>query len=427
MPTLEGIPVELHICILETIPDPGSLWSLLRASPAYYASFLLVKRTLLLRLLPKHHAGLVDMADAIAAIRSKGLYASEQSNEDKIIALLDARNNSHKAPQPRLSPVPLPDEPANIQETMQLLHLHNQALIFLEDYCRTAQRPDWMDETRWKTEILPLVLTDTEKRRIFRAFYRLQTYGNIFGSIERDVDAEHSLEDNDWTEKRNIFSGEEVWRLLFSHMTPWEVEEFGCLWMHCCYRYEMMLREISDSLMKTGCMFFSDLPEDQRPPLNCWYSDCDDFECPYDKGENLASKGPALLCRVLKEKQFQARRDLVLINVRSYRLHFYEFGFWPRPSDNREMQLLYPADIYKSATNKDGLREFLEALPLLERPNVAWERMWFLRDDYDFPEILFDVYEFGQFNNQWSWQYALWDNERLNAWKVPWLSDVSPF
>nr|XP_001389569.2 hypothetical protein ANI_1_3094014 [Aspergillus niger CBS 513.88] len=426
VPTLEGIPVELRISILFTIPDPGSLWSLLRASSTYYDAFELVKKDLLRSLLQKHHAGLVDMADAIAAIRSRGLYASEQSNKEKIIALLDARNYNHKSPRPDTSPAQLLDEPANIQETVQLLHLHNQAIFFLENFCKTIRRPVWMDETRWEREIIPLALTETEQRRIIRAFYRLQIYGNIFGSIERTVDAEHTSEDNDWQEKQDVFSGGEMWRLFFGHMAPWEVEEFSCLWEHCCYRYESILREVSDSLVQTGCMFFDELPEDQRPPPGCWYTDCDDFEDPMDKRESLASKGPALLCKVLREEEFLARRDLVLVNVRSFRLYFYDFGIWPRPTDTNEMELFYPADKFNFGTDRNGLREFLKTLPPFERPNLAWERIW-LRDDLNFAQLFYDMYEFGATNKHRPWQYALWDDERLIEWKVPILSDDYPF
>ncbi|RAH60181.1 hypothetical protein BO85DRAFT_415284 [Aspergillus piperis CBS 112811] len=425
VPTLESIPVELHICILDTIPDIHSVWSLLRASPAYYGAFLLVKQSFLRRLLQKHHAGLVDTVDAIAAIRSKGLYASDPSNKRKIVSFLDSRPHNHRTTRPEASLSLLPDEPADVQETMQLIHLHNQAIFFLEDYCRTARRPGWIDEAKWEKEFLPLVLTETEKRRIFRAFYRLQIYGNIFGSIERNVDSEFTLEDNDWTDKQEVFTGGEMWRLFFSHMAPWEVEEFGCLWEHCCYRFESILREVSDSLMQTGFTWFHELPKDEQPPEGCWYSDCDDFVYPENKRENLASKGPAFLSRVLRQKQFRDRRDLVLVNVRSIRFHFFDFGFWPRPSATNDLHLLYPANRFNFGTDRNGLREFLKTFPPFQRPNIAWDRIW-LREVYESPEVLFDMYEYGAENRQRRWQYAMWDDTRLTEWEIPIFEDNFP-
>lgn len=410
------------------MPDLNSLWSLLCASPTYYHAFQLVKESLLHSLLHKHYAGLVNIADAIAAIRSKGLYANDKSNKEHIIALLDGRRRSDEIRQTSLSLGPLPDEPANLQETMQLLHLHNQALFFLEDYCKMARRPEWMAEARWDKAIKPLVLTDTEKRRVLRAFYRLQIYGNIFGSIERTIDAEHSLEDNDWFEKQEVFSGKEMWHMFFSTMPPWEVEEFSCLWEHCCYRYELILREVSDSLMQTGFTFFHELPKGQQPPDACYFHDCDDLEDPMDKRECLASKGPSLLCKVLRETQLLSRRNLVLVNVRSFRLHFYDLDFWPRPgAGHGEVRLLHPADKFDSfGTNRNGLIKFLKTLPPSERPNLLWEVIW-LQGNYDFPEVFWDMFQYGAESQEWEWQYALWDDERLIEWNVPILSDDYPF
>ena len=44
--------------------------------------------------LQKSYDGLVDIQDAIAAIRSRGIYAVYPSNREKIIALLDVRRRS---------------------------------------------------------------------------------------------------------------------------------------------------------------------------------------------------------------------------------------------------------------------------------------------------------------------------------------------
>ncbi|PWY95425.1 hypothetical protein BO94DRAFT_508705 [Aspergillus sclerotioniger CBS 115572] len=428
-PTLEGLPVELHISILFTLPDLNSLWSLILASPTYYGAYQLVQKELLQTLLHKHYAGLVNIADAIAAIRSKGLYAGDMSNKEKIIALLDARRRSEEIRRLGLISGPLPDEPADLQETMQLLRLHNQAIVFLDDYCTSAKRPAWIDETEWNNDIVPLVLSETEKRRILRAFYRLQIHCNIFGALEHspDEDSGYISDDNEWYAKNKTFSGEEMWHLFFSPMAPWEIEEFGCLWEHCCYRYEAILAEISDSYIKIGFTFLRELPKDQQPPRACVYGDCDDFRFSVNKRESLASKGPALLPDVLREDDFLARRNLVVVNVRWTRDYFYDFDYWPRPDFGPgEVHLLYPADQFDFGTDMDGLRKLLETLLPWERPNLAWERRW-SRDDNDFPQLFWDMFEYGADNKHWRWGYAFWENERVIEWKMPMLADDYPF
>ncbi|PYI05512.1 hypothetical protein BO78DRAFT_345372 [Aspergillus sclerotiicarbonarius CBS 121057] len=425
-PTLEGLPVELHISILFTLPDLGSLWSLILASPAYYDAYQLVKKELLQSFLQKHYAGLVDIADAIAAIRSRGLYAYDISNKEKIIALLDCRRRSDEIRQLGLSVGPLPDEPANVEETIQLLQLHNLAILVLEDYSKTAKRPFWIEHNKWAHDFLPLVLSDTEKRRIFRAFYRLQIYGNIFGGVERSADSGFSLQHNEWFNKDKTFTGEESWRLFLATMAPWEIEEFACLFQHCCHRYRGMIREVSDSLIQTGCTFLGELPEDLRVPRATYINDCDDLRYAEDVPEHMSSIGPALLGKILREKQFLARRNLVLVNARGFRYQFNDIGIWPFPDSPRdEVHLIYPADRFDFGTDIDGLRKLLNTLPSSERPSIVWERIW-LRDDGEHPELFWDMFEYGSENHYRPWGYALWEDERLIDWATPLLADDYP-
>ena len=132
---LECIPVELRIHILFQIEDLGSLCSLILASPAYHQAYQLVRHELLLVLLEASYDGLVDAADAIATVRSRGLYAIDVSNHERIIALLDERRRSDEIRQLSVSSAKiLPEQPADVDETIQLLHLHSMASFLLEDY-----------------------------------------------------------------------------------------------------------------------------------------------------------------------------------------------------------------------------------------------------------------------------------------------------
>ncbi|RDW90147.1 uncharacterized protein DSM5745_01922 [Aspergillus mulundensis] len=113
----------------------------------------------------------------MAAIRSEGLCATELSNKEEIIALLDRRR--------RL----IYDKP-DVEELGKLLRLHELALWFLEDYQKTMKAPDWIGEPKW-SQLKPLKLSVDERRRFLRGFYRLQIWANIFGNAIYQYCEEH--------------------------------------------------------------------------------------------------------------------------------------------------------------------------------------------------------------------------------------------
>ncbi|GFF55003.1 hypothetical protein IFM51744_08517 [Aspergillus udagawae] len=421
-PTFEGLPVELQISILFNIDDLDSLRSLVFASPTYHRAYQLVRQELLYTLLQRSYNGLVDIADAVAAVRSRGLYAVKLSNRAKIIAVLDSRRRSEEIRRLRLSSWPFPDEPADIEETTQLLHLHRMATFLLDDYSRTAARPEWMDLEEWKNEI-PLTLSRMEQRRFLRAFYRMQIYGNIFGHIEIPLGADDVEEENDWfadTRGRTpTFTDEETWRLFFGPMAPWEVEEFSCFWQHCYHRWTDPYREIAKSLAAyaaNGVIWFSDLPPEERPPLNRCGLDVDHL--PVHENEQrkiLAHMVPTFLVKMLREPDFRTRRDLLLANTVILNHSFVDY--WPKPNweDPGALPLLYPADRFNFGTDVSGLKAYLETLPPHERPNIAWTQRW-LDAALEYPQVFEDMYSYAPYCRCWEWGYAIWDEERLIEW-----------
>ncbi|KAF7174347.1 hypothetical protein CNMCM6106_008586 [Aspergillus hiratsukae] len=417
--SLEGLPVELHICILFKLQDLDSLRSLVHASPVCYQAYRLVRDEVLLSILRSSYDGHVDISDAVAAVRSRGLYAIKPSNRAKIIALLDSRRRSEEIRHLGLSSGPFPDQPATVDETIRLLHLHRMATFLLDDYSRTARCPEWMPPEKWKNEILPLRLSRTEQRRFFRAFYRMQIWGNVFGHIELPLDADRPEKENYWFSSRErvplVFEEEEVWRLFFGTMAPWEVDEIACFWRHCYHRWEEPYFEISDSLLSYGVTFMSDLPPDEQPPLNRHWYDCDDLRIREDENrESLACMGPSFLVKMLRERDFRTRRDLLLANTISWHHFFHEY--WPRPDDGPgALPLLYPADKFNFGTDFNGLKEFLNTLRPHQRPNIAWTQLW-LGAGLDFPEVFVDMFCYAEPSSNWDWGFALWSDERLMEW-----------
>lgn len=97
-------------------------------------------------------------------------------------------------------------------------------------------------------------LSDTEKKRLLRAYHRLQTYHNIFGAPEFPInDPSHGFDNEWWSGDCNVVrSMNKVWRLFFATIPFWEFEEFACIWVYFCERYAPILDEISDELTENG-------------------------------------------------------------------------------------------------------------------------------------------------------------------------------
>ncbi|OQD77509.1 hypothetical protein PENDEC_c002G05185 [Penicillium decumbens] len=206
-PTLEGLPTELKILILFRVPDGDTLESLVLASPGYYQAYLAVRQELLEYLVKQQYSGFLDLAEALTAIRSKGVNFTFQ--RENAIALLDSwrrrdeiREQKNQTSSNRLH------EPSSLEELIKLFRLHKMLRFFLEDYSINAPRPPWIQPVQWENNILPLHLSFSEKRRFLRAMYRLQTLKNIFGDPVQ-------------------CSMEQAYKLFYGTMPLWEHEEMG--------------------------------------------------------------------------------------------------------------------------------------------------------------------------------------------------------
>lgn len=132
--SLEELPVELRILILSSVSDLDSLQSIVFASPACHHAYRRARAELLRNVLYKKYNGLVDVTDAVTAIRSKGIHASLPESKGGITSLLDTRRRYDEIRRLRLpSAASVPDTPANVDETLQLLDLHRIAAFLLDD------------------------------------------------------------------------------------------------------------------------------------------------------------------------------------------------------------------------------------------------------------------------------------------------------
>ena len=433
-PLLEELPAELRIQILFNVDELDSIKSLVFASPKYHQAYQIIRHDILIMHLQKSYDGLVDIQDAIAAIRSRGMYAIHPSNRERIIALLDARRRCDEIRKLNLSySQTLPDKPANVDEIIQLLRLHNVAMFFHDDFCKNAECPQWKEPLLWRSETLPLQLSRTEKRRFIRAFYRLQMYANIFGNIEISLEEKSPKRENRWNgynlDRSNFtFTNVDFWRLVMSPMAPWEVEELGCFWQYCFKRLAKSYNEIAESLLKGEARFktrnIMEFPIHEQPPIQRYFynvRDLGDHEISIRDG--LVSMGPCFIKKVLREQDFITRRNLVFANSVGNDHVFPEiWEFYLREYDEGPLPLVYPADNFSFGTDFAGLNELLDSLPDHERPNLLFRQRWLENTNIlDFPGVFEDMFSYAGRKKRWDWGYAFWDDERIIQWG---LSDL---
>ncbi|RJE24938.1 hypothetical protein PHISCL_02702 [Aspergillus sclerotialis] len=239
---IQQFPVELLISIFREIDDINDLRSLVLSCSTFYQAFLTDRHNILPPLMNKWYEKKRNIAQAIAAVRSKGLYAEIKSNYHEIVAILDTCRRSDEIEQSASAHILLPETPGNVEETIELLKLSKEA-EFLQDFCMNlhpGQAAYWLRPGQWESEILPLKLSDTEKGRLLRAYYRVQTYSNMFGAPEWLPDEPRDSRClNNWCWGGSSLV-DEVYRLFFTTMPQWEAQEF-CVWIYIYNRYKPIL------------------------------------------------------------------------------------------------------------------------------------------------------------------------------------------
>ncbi|KAF9889606.1 hypothetical protein FE257_007114 [Aspergillus nanangensis] len=411
---VESLPTELRILILQRCLDLSTLRSIVHASPVYHQTYLSIRHDLLLAMLDRNYDGLVDISDAITAIRSRGLYACFPSNKEKILALLDCRRRSEEICRLRLPSAPdAPQQPKDVDEILALLKLHEIAMYFLNDYSHHPVRPKWIDPTKWEEEILPLKLSKIEKIRFLRALYRHQILANIFGPRDNPVNESPRWgELNTWLDEK-IFAHEEAWGVFLGTLDPWEIGELGCVWEYLRDKYRAPYNEIAQDMQqyptKSGSVTIPD------PPRGNLALDGDDLHADDESIEALAAIGPVFCFKFLHQATYRGRRDMVLAN--------YHRTVYCLPNmhvmASEALPLLYPADRFNFGYDYQGFRDLVATLPPWQQPNIAFQ--WYFVGIIEEEDgcAVFETYYDLKTPHIERWAYAIWDEKRLIEWNAP--------
>ncbi|KAJ6151554.1 hypothetical protein N7470_007151, partial [Penicillium chermesinum] len=413
--TLETLPIELLILVLLELPDRASLKAAVTASSSCHRAYVAARQDVLWCILQKQWGNLLDLSEAIIAVRSEGLWYAHHKEE--ATALLDTWRRSQEVNALILTPTARTNKPRSVEEIIKLFTLHKRLNFFLDDYSLYVPRPEWIEPAHWN-ELLPLQLSDVEKRRFLRAMCRLQIHANIFGTPERSLDPQAPPPVlNNWAvgsyyTENNVRT--HAYCLFFGTMPPWEYHEMGCAWSYLQSKYTQVVTTIADDLTQLvrSELATSDSQLNDRIDLVPLHKILSKDQLPYsgfvqtlEHLENsqaivsgLTSIGPDLLYRVLHSKGVD-QRNLVGI----------------RPEEDA-LPMIYPADRHAIP----NFEHFWSTLPPIERPNAGWrlDSVMPARPETEFEDALW----LSLLNKEeWNWGYAFWDEVRLREWDAPLL------
>jgi hypothetical protein len=376
--------------------------------------YLTIRTELLHKLLKEQYGAILDLSEAITAIRSKGLLLEHY--EEQAIAVLDNWRRRGEIRQSSSTLTARVAQPDGLEEIIKLLHFHKKLHFFLEDYTINVPRPSWMDPAQWEQE-LPIKMSDTEKRRFMRALCRLQTHANILGPPE-----DPPSPDPRWSRIGNSFENEQAYRLFFGAMPPWEYQEMGCVWSYLMTKYDPVIKKIStdlrDAMKDAPGQFFWDVLGDECPPPAV-IDTVEDLKNIPGYTKNLTSFGPDFLYRVLHATKIP-QRNMVIGNLTTGNRPFIGIGLviW----DDR-----YPFTEPADRHDVRNFEQFWSTLSPIDQPNMGWRELGLIphTSEQQLEDALFEENEQNLEEKEWSWGYALWDDARLNEWKAPLVRDLS--
>lgn len=203
---LEDLPVELQGLILANTPSLQSLSAFVHASPGLHRVYLGDRLGILRSVLGNALNGM--LVDALGAQHS----GTDIFQEAREWSLLWAFIKEHEAKYDTAESVWIAQLP--LEDVIHLAHFHVLVIEPLTERYATwalASLPTSCEEEQAGQQ----PLSDTERRRIQRAMYRLQIFCNLCGREGRS--SRHRIEDN-------------VDRLrVLSMFPPWEVEQILCI------------------------------------------------------------------------------------------------------------------------------------------------------------------------------------------------------
>ncbi|KAL1869131.1 hypothetical protein Daus18300_005667 [Diaporthe australafricana] len=314
--SLESLPVEIRISILENMPDLKTLGSLIHASPVYFAQYRFSRKSLLCSCL-EQDLGREVLVEAYAAFNSRsskiGPRTIPNRNVTDFVDLYGARRYSGD-PAAMLESMSLADIRwltwfhtltvkllATQFSTWALTNLESAAAKATEEQ-RMQEKPASLKETS-TCNTWPSGFSVTEQRRILRAFYRFEIFCHLFSGGQHQS-----------------FRHDDIARIFCSQFESWEIEEIGCVYTWIKQRYGEIVAEIKWDLHPNNPKFATD-PDFGFEPEGAFTLDRDDDE--YVNG-TIGHGGLRLALHMFKTKDHDKLVDLMGKYLKRSLRHFFE-------------------------------------------------------------------------------------------------------
>ncbi|OJJ46905.1 hypothetical protein ASPZODRAFT_131811 [Penicilliopsis zonata CBS 506.65] len=232
---LHRLSPEILSLILESLNSPIDLYHLASASCACWRVFVSFRRLVLSSVL-KNAIHLDALPHALAVINAPAAVpGSPTPKEKEVIVFLNKYRNGW-----RLVPFPTAWD-----DIVCLSRLYMRVTRLVDDYAthalqalRTIDRPK-RDLSVWPTELASAVsLSQTERARFLRAFFRFELYCKLFPVAFRK-------------ESWSLFDKRAQFELFLARLQGWEIEELACVHQYLALLVDDLIKELEDQLVST--------------------------------------------------------------------------------------------------------------------------------------------------------------------------------
>jgi hypothetical protein len=223
--SLEGLPIELQLEILESLYDFSSLRALVHASPSFHYVYISQRHSILTEILTRD-LGKDVLFDASVVLNAQELDRASKETEQQTRHLLEQSWEQRPFFDVDVVKRYPPDR------ITRLAQFHRTVLYTMEDFCKWAlSKQPVTGESLASNE----PLSPNETQRIRRALYRLESFYLLFDDSCTYSDS--GLQCMDQT------------HLFLRFLEPWQVEEIACIRDYLISRYEDVWKSHEEALV----------------------------------------------------------------------------------------------------------------------------------------------------------------------------------
>jgi len=368
--SLQGLPFELKVAVLQYLPGISSLKSVVLASKEYFTVYCHERKLILSSILQSELQPAI-LCEAISVHGARRFPAKDKEGITRFLNEYKVKRSS-----------PLNIESLNVEILVSMSHM--QYLVETAANKYTASIVTTNPRTG-KNEDFSRPISRNETRRLYRAFYRLELFCLLFAPFNRYNEQSQGLPFN--IARPLIFYDHEMARIFLGLFSPWQVEEMTCIrnWMIRYYARALTCckREIDKLHHKHSG---SELRPWANPPFIQHKH--------HDEGaERLLSLGLRFFHKATREVNINPRAEIDLHPDLGVKQEFLTDTLYEYRDQQRRSRTLET----KFTSDKSG-------------PNAAWDWCRTIREHR--------THHHWHIEELRSIGYVMWDHERLLDWEI---------